>query len=429
MLKKYTNIVLQICIVDILFLFGAYTSNVIIRAVAACIMLIIILGNKVIDAMYFVIALSFSQGMLVLSDNGTSLIGFAYLIIFIRIVLNNRNKITINNKIFIPGIFLLMVGLYHVIRYGTVYDFAIGVEFLIVVYVYISIFKLYSKEALINIYNYSILGTFLLIFNTLFSMIGHRGERIGGFLDNPNYLAITFVIMALSCVINYCYKVEIYKNIVYFFIFTLFILLTGSRAAALALIFALLWIICIGFFRYKKARNLIVVICIGIAAFYLLLILKVPVITDIYNNLVLRTLEKLGNSNAGQFMDISSGRLTLWEYYIDKMSYEDITTWLGKCSDLYYLRMNNGYGLLAHNIFIGAIMGIGLIGLGSCILIYIGFFRNICNRVRGNDKIFWGFPIAIIVGYFFVDGIVDLRITLYIVLSVVLKLRMESFVK
>ncbi len=417
----------QIIIIDLLFLIGALQSSMIVRSIAALFFIGFILSDNVYDGVSLLIGMSANQAILVLTSDGLSLVGVGYLLIAFKIVMVYHGKICISKKIIRSFLVLLSIGIILIVKYGSFYDLAISFEVFLTLFVLILFTRDATFENKNDIISYYILGSFLCAINLLvpYVIYGYSGERVSGVMDNANYTAVSFVFSAICCLILYCYKKNTSLNLFLFFFFVLMLLLTGSRGALLALIVAIIWILFSGFSRMGRVRNMLLILVVGLIVLYISYSMGVSVIVNIYDNVIGRTIERLSETNRGKYMDISSGRITLWEYYINVFKNESLNCKLfGNGNNRYYLKEYGGFGQLSHNILLGSLMGIGVIGTIATLIMYGHFYKGIVyiKTKKHKTNLVCALWITFVVAYLFVDGIFDLRIIVYIYVAAIVKL-------
>ena len=414
----------QILTFNALFVLGAIASLTILRIFALLLLLTLLLIQSEDRSIKLLFGLAPVQAIVVLTDSGISLLGVCYLLLFVKRLLTKRFKIECSYFFAIVPLLLISVALF--VQYKTFYDFAIICEISVVILYLSAITKEKNSTFFSELLSAFLVGAFACSINIFFMrvMSGNLGDRANGILDNANYIAITFVVASLLCLIRFVRKRRDVRDIIAFLFFLFMLLITGSRGAILAIAGGLLWILFFGLYRYRKTRLILFVLLLAFGVSFVLYLAGFPAIVNIYDNLVLRTLNGLDRGSQGYFMDVSSGRLTLWNYYINAFNHMGIQKLFGLGSDRYYLASNGGYDFYAHNVFIGALMGIGALGLAFSILLYIIFYKKISKEIKKpcqKSVIVLSLFVSIIIGYFFLDGIFDLRLVVYIVIACALK--------
>ena len=408
---------IQIVIINILFVAGAVFSNLLIRAIASFLLLFCILFFKEKNSVNLLIGLSPVQAILVLTDNGISLMGVFYLVLFL--------KQLFVKKVFAPISYwvcllpLLFISFVIFAQFGSLYDFAIMCEFFVVICFLTNFLKGKSNDDHSDLIDAFLVGSLMCALNIVLAALLANGayQRANGILDNANYIAITFVVAGMVSLIRFIKNKNSIWSLVLSGFFLLMVLTTGSRGAILALASSILWIVLFGFAKYKKVSIVLMAIFAGLAVLVVLYVAGNQFVTSLYDNMVLRTLNGLANGKNGYFMDVSSGRMTLWSFYLNEFGNNGFQSIVGLGSNRYYLSSNGGYGFYAHNVFIGSLMGIGALGTCFTLALYITFYKNIrFNQKYRDNLIAYSILIAAIVGYFFLDGLFDLRITIYFVL-------------
>ena len=424
---------LDVIILDILFSIGAIFSNNIICLLAAIIFLGLVASKTIDESLFILMALSVNQAIVVLSVNGMSLIGVGYLVLLLRILTSRetRNLLFQNtSKIVVPSLIVFFVTVLLLFRFNVFYDAAIFFCFFIVLLVILFYSKTRDSFYLSELVDAFVLGGVLCSLNILFNVAftGYNGARVGGILDNANYIAVSFSFLAITCLIRYCYEIDPGKNIFLFSFFSLMMLFTGSRGAFLSIVIAAIWVIIFGFTRLRKSRNILIIVVMLIILMYVLYVCRVGFIVDIYDNLILRTTAMLKTNTSGQFMDVSSGRFTIWNFYLEKLKTDEVLKFFGNGFNRFYYRENGGMGFVCHNVWLGSIMGVGIIGTIGILLMYMGYWKSIARNIVGSsnkDKLYIALFLVFLVGYFFLDGIMDLRLPVYIFVAMVIKKEFE----
>ena len=152
-----------------------------------------------------------------------------------------------------------------------------------------------------------------------------------------------------------------------------------------------------------------------------------PVMT-IYNNTFGRTTELQESHIEGDFMDATSGRSVLWAYYMLKATSDSSIMLFGRGFYDYHLEENGGFGLAAHNMYISSIIGIGIIGTLLVLYMYFSILKS--GYIRKHNKIniaFSSIIIALLVNYFFLDGILELRLITYHAMVVLMMMIYKSW--
>ena len=402
---------------------GVLLNNVLFSGVGIAIALLLFVCSNDLQVFGFLAFFTPNTAIVVLTNGGMGLLGFFYLLFGLKLYLLKRRNHKISMSSCLMVVVLLVICLSRILN-ANVYDFAIMIQTVSAIGVWTYAAKKYDIEAKIRIILYFIFGAIFMLIGMIIQVPLAAETRIAGLLDDPNYTGGVFCVLFAIALLSFCYKLAIKKSFLLMLIAVLGGVLTGSRGFLLSVACVVCCYLLVGL-KNKNARKVFSLVCIAIIGFFALYFIKVPLAVTLYDNTIGRTLQLSQNHQSGNFMDITSGRMVLWEFYLDKISSSVSLALFGRGFAGYELPANGGYGLAAHNAYIGGIMGIGVIGL---LLIVILYWRIYQAGTKGkNHLVVLSIVIGIAVNYFFLDGLLDLRVSLYVFLGGCFKEIYSSF--
>jgi hypothetical protein len=392
---------------------GSLASVGLIQLFGFLIFLMFVIRSNVKDGMAQIMILVPNIAIMSISS-GSGLLGLAFIIMIFKIISGGQKHISIRPMCVVTLSYLLSLSFLRIFD-GNYYDFALIVQVSLVVVTWTSLLKSMTASDAVEYIDFFRFGCLLMAIGML---IGYpfEGERIGRFRaigDDCNYTgAIMSVLLGVS-LLTYCYKLPLKHNMFYMGLAGLMGLATGSRGFMLSVAILLVLLLLTRSFGKKTAKFVIVVLFLMTGVYVLYLVGVGPVVT-VYNNTVGRTMELEENHVDGDFMDVTSGRSVLWAYYMAQALRDQSILYFGRGFNGYFLETNGGFGLAAHNMYISSIIGIGIIGTILVLLMYFSIlkFRFIKRRRRVN----WAFSsiiISLLVNYFFLDGMLELRLITY----------------
>jgi len=347
------------------------------------------------------------------NDSNVRLIGVFYLILLIRLLLKGKYYIKIRVILVYFGV--LLISLLHFSQVG-IHDFALCAQIITAIITWGIIIKRSSQKYKYNIYLYFAFGILLMFFGMLVNRVVNNTDRFVALLDDPNYTSVSFALLFSASLffLNKGYKTL--NNFVIFLFSIVGGLMTGSRSFLLSIGVVVL-IYCLVGLRNKRARRVFLFIVVLLLLALVLLFFRVPFVVKVYDETIGRTLDLQSSYHQGAFMDITSGRVFLWNYYLNQLFSSSPFNIMFGFGLNYYLEENGGYGLVTHNSFVSGLMGFGIIGTILIITSYIfllsskkPLFRTaFVNKIIASTVL-----VSILVGYFFLDGLLDIRLSMYL---------------
>lgn len=394
-----------------IFMFSAIFSINILQLIGAILYVLIICILDYEESTYLTVILSPSVAIVSIPWIGVSLLGIGSFILCVR---THVFRAIDNNLFFLFSIVFMITG--SRLIDGNIFD---CVLFMLVILTLLLCQSLLKNENIKNtqlIYSYRF-GCLLMIIGMIFDyiFIGGTMGRFRAVADDCNYTAAALYVVFIISLISFGYSLRLMHNTFYLIISLVFGLSTGSRGFMLTVGLALAFFGIRGLIK-RGDRKITFLSIIGVLALIVMYIFNVSSVVKLYDVTVGRTLSLKNSYSQGNFMDITSGRLFLWDYY-----------WTNKVTNLreflfgtgfhnYYLTENGGYGLAAHNMYISGIIGVGLIGLLVVIMLYLSFFKKKNIGVITN-WVFLAIPIGIFIEYIMLDGLFDQRIIIYMLMA------------
>lgn len=379
--------------------------------------------NETIMLMFFLIP---NQAIICIPNTSVGLLGLYSIVIFLKIINEDRGcliDLFQKKKFICPAIFLILLNGFNFFRHGSLYDIAILIQMLIVVMTFLNWNKKGDLDIFQSMIDMFVLGCLILFINgCIYGLLTNEWMQINttnrsmvlrfkGINDDSNYCGISFAFCSLIFFIKYTINMK-WKNLflgVFFFALCMF---TGSRGALLALIVGMIWYIVSS--HKLKFKHLLIFFSITFVFFMCVLFVPISFFESIRVSFVERTLAGIINSSGGDFSDISSGRFYLWElywqYFIE--SIKSILIGFG----LYNYGERIAGTLCAHNALISSLVTEGILGTMSIIMIYSQLFISSIQMKKMKMYVFSLLFVAI-VGYMFLDGILDIRLSFYILIA------------
>ncbi|MCR4660964.1 MAG: hypothetical protein K5765_03055 [Clostridia bacterium] len=392
----------------LLLFIGTFLESPLIKIIATMVCLICLVLFDEAGSFELLALITPSSRLLKISDNLPSLIILCYIIVFVRFLF--FKKIRFEKKFICCFLILTFICGFRILS-NNIYDLVLLFGIIIAVVDWKHIICDKSVSFQIEIVRAFLIGVVFLFFGMVISsyILGSAG-RMEALSDDPNYTAVVYSV-GIAVIIYFMFnRIKLKHSLLYLFVCVLGGMLTGSRGFILSLAFVVLLYFIYGIVN-SRARKFIYVIIILLILFIVFYFIKVPFVISFYDKTVGRTLELFNNYSSGNFMDISSGRFVLWNYYINLLFSDFELLLFGHGFETYYLVEYGGYGMVAHNFIIAGAMGFGIIGLISIFIIYFSMRKTPIRNVVDLSLFSCFF-----VSYLFLDGILDFRISLYFAL-------------
>lgn len=412
--KRYSNqgVHTLAFVVALIFLFaGSALELSALKIVGLGISFFIVLFGDVLTSFFFLAFLTPNLAVFSYTNYGTGLLGLAYILLFLRCFLTAKRPKCLSEKSILLMSIILLFGFARILQ-GITHDLLLFVQVICAIYVWKYFIKFYDKSDKYTLYKYFGYGVLALLFGMVvqYFTIGRSDNRFTGLLDDPNYTAASFAVLASLSVYLIFNKVKTKQVFFFLVVGMLGGLLTASRGFLLSIgMVAICYVLYA--LKNRRARIVFFYLLLVIALFVVLYVFKFGPVVSLYDKTIGRTLELQNNYSAGKFMDITSGRLVLWSFYWDELKIHPIMFAFGRGFENYYLVENGGYGLAAHNSFISGLMGFGLFGLITILSLYF----EMC-RFHKKSIIDFSIIVCFLTAYMFLDGLLDLRLILYFAL-------------
>ena len=391
---------------------GAITDLWYIQIFAFAIFIFSVAISNVREGTALVMAMVPNIAIMSLSSIG--LLGLAFAVLLIKLSANRKYGIHVKPVVLIILIYLLCLTATRLFN-NNYYDFALMIQVAIVVITWTSLLKKATSEDALLFIDYFRYGCLLMSIGMLVSY-PFEADPIGRFkavLDDCNYTGAVMCVLLTVSLLTYCYKLPLKHNLFYMIVAIIMGLATGSRGFMLSTAIILVLLLLTKSFGKRTAKIVILALFLMAVVYGLYLYGFSPIMT-IYNNTIGRTVDLQETHMEGDFMDATSGRSILWAYYLDEaLKDNDIFLW-GRGFYNYFLEANGGFGLAAHNMYISSIIGIGIIATVSVLLMYFSILKtNYFKRSKKINIAFSSIIIALLVNYFFLDGMLEIRLITY----------------
>ncbi len=395
--------------------------------------------------LFFVMSSSIKVGMAqimamvpniaVLSISSIGLLGLAFAVILLKISADRKYGINSKTVIIIILAYLLLLSIIRVFNHNY-YDFALVIQVAIVVITWTSLLRKTSYNESLLYIDYFRYGCLLMALGMLISypLQDNAIGRFKGVLDDCNYTGAVMCVLFAISLLSYCYNLPLKHNTFYMIVALLMGLATGSRGFLLSTVIILIILLLTKSFSKKSAKTVMIVLFL-MAVTYIMYLYNFGPLMTFYNNTIERTVELQEGHVDGNFMDVTSGRSILWAYYMDEaLKDSDILLW-GRGFYNYHTESNGGFGLAAHNMYLSSIIGIGIIATILVLLMYYNILKTGFLRKHHRINIaFSSIIVALLTNYFFLDGMLEIRLISYHAMVVLMmmiykSIHMKSVVK
>lgn len=402
---------------------GGILENAALQLIGCAIILGMIIISPTDKSILYVMAMIPNAAAYTVSDIGIGFLGVSFLILLIKFCGNKcRWSLRISTSLITISLYLLLLSFLRVTN-GNFYDFAVFIQTLFIVVAWYNILPLLKERKAIEMIDFFRFGCILMTIGMIV-LYPVKTDTIGRFravLDDCNYTGGVCCFLLGISLLTYCYKLPLKKNTFFVYFAILSGLMTGSRGFLLSVgVLVLILLITRAFGKHTK--KFIIAFFALIILFGGLYVAGFGPAVSVYNNTIGRTETLSEDHEEGQFMDVTSGRLVLWAFYLDKAITDKSILYFGRGFQNYFEEENGGAGLAAHNMFISSIMGVGIIGTILIILLYHKTLAHMgLKKVKGRIRIsFYALILSITVNYFFLDGMLDARYISYFAIMVIL---------
>lgn len=402
----------------IIMAFAGVLDSTILHILGMCVLIVSLFLLTRFEAILLTVIFTPNLALLTLSTKGLGLIGFVYLALFMKMILISRVRLRIKKSIFIPFLYLISLTSTRFFS-GNYYDFFIIIEVFLILFTWDYILDVGSIDLFKYVFDAYGFGCVLLLIGMFINLLGNNASlmRMTAIQDDANFCSMAFIVL-FSCALNsFTYKLDVRHSILYIIISLIGGAATGSRGFFVALVIVLSLFVLVGTLS-RNARKAVYLVIFLVVFGFVMYLLRVSAFVNAYDNTINRTLQLRNTYRTGDFMDVSSGRFFLWKYYIDYIrNNKGVLIW-GRGFKDYYLTQNGGYsGMSAHNSYIASIIGVGIIGSILLMIAYISLLRGRLRISKKQGLSFLSIAIGTTVGYFFLDGILDLRLIMSFVMT------------
>lgn len=391
---------------------GAITDLWYIQLFAFAIFFLYVAISNVRVGMALVMAMI--PNIAVMSLSSTGLLGLAFAVILIKVSANSHYGIHVKPVVLIILAYLLILTTTRLVN-SNYYDLALMLQVAIVVITWTSLLKKTTSDDALLFIDYFRFGCLLMSLGMLVSypLEAESIGRLKAVQDDCNYTGAVMCVLLAVSLLTYCYKLPLKHNLFYMIVALIMGLATGSRGFMLSTAIILMLLLLTKSFGKKTAKIVILGLFL-MAVIYGLYLYGFSPIVSIYNNTIGRTVELQETHMEGNFMDVTSGRSILWAYYLAE-AIEDNTVFLwGRGFYNYFLEANGGFGLAAHNMYISSIIGVGIIATVLILLMYFSILKTyFLKRQKIINIAFSSIIIALLINYFFLDGMLEIRLITY----------------
>lgn len=422
-MKKNISIKIIVSIAYLFLLAGGIIDNTGLQLIGCSIILGMILISPVDKSILYIMAMIPNAAAYTVSAVGVGFLGISFLILLIKFCGNKcRWYLRISTSLITISLYLVLLSFLRITN-GNFYDFALFIQTIFIVVAWYNILPLLKKRRAIEMIDFFRFGCILMTIGMiiLYPFKADTAGRFRAVLDDCNYTGGVCCFLLGISLLTYCYKLPLKHNTFYIFFAILSGLMTGSRGFLLSVgVLVLILLLTRSFGKHTKKFIIVFFVLLGL--FGGLYIVGFSPAVSAYNNTIGRT-ETLNEEHVdGQFMDVTSGRLVLWAFYLEKAITDQSILYFGKGFQNYFKEENGGAGLAAHNMFISSIMGVGIIGTILIILLYHKTLAHIgLKKLKGRIKVsFYALILSITINYFFLDGMLDARYVSYFAIMVIL---------
>lgn len=415
---EFSAIIVYLCLSA-----AALSDSTILHIVGILALVVLLITSNMNESILLAVIFTPNLAIVTLSNTGSGLIGLVYLIVFLKCLVISKSKFKVRPMVVVPFVYLCLVSVMRV-PYGNTYDVLVICEAFIVIYSWNYIFDNAGQDLYKQIYRAYSFGCVLMMIGMLFNSLADTSAAVSrkmAILDDANFTSMAYIILFACSLLAYSYKLEVEHPVINLVISLIGGAATGSRGFLVSLGVVVLVFVFAGVIN-KKERKATLLFGLIIVFVLILYFIGVGYIVELYNNTIGRTIDLINSYSSGQFMDVTSGRLFLWRHYGNNILSNPRILLFGRGFHNYYLVQNGGYyGMSAHNSYIASIIGVGLIGTVMLFTLYFSLWKGRLlikhqKRIISFVSVFLGTA----VGYFLLDGILDLRLVMSIVMTLVM---------
>jgi hypothetical protein len=410
-MKLLTKSLLRSLIISILFFLAAYIN----------VSYFAILGAMVL--FFYSIFLSFEQIMLIifflipnislitLEPRSPSLLGFIFIIILFKLIMQKKGKIKTPFFIIVLCILLCGLGLIRYFELNSTYDFLVLTKFCIMAICFIVFSRNINYERGRNVIMLFIYGASqMLFFAFLYALkMGSIHERLLAINNDSNYTGLTLAFSLSLIIILMVKKQKVPFSIPLFLFMLIGGIMTGSRAFLISFSFVVLATFILQFSENTKNKKTVWIVISMILLIYFVPIDQIQLYKEYLLNKFINPVHN----------DISGGRFDAWRYYIE-IIFGSVSTFLfGIGMDNYWHR--SGIGLVAHNQLIGSMVTIGVLGTLAVIFIqreiFISSRQEHRKSIKKGNLLNYIPLVTVIIAYMSLDGLANTNFSASVLLS------------
>lgn len=421
-MKSENGIKIILALAYLFLMVGGVLNIPISQAFGCMIILLAILFSPIVKGLLYSMAMVPNIAAYSVADVGLNYLGVSFLIILLKMAgSGNKWRLRITALWILVAGYLLSLSAFRLLS-GNFYDFAVISQVLIVVLAWLSIIKHISVDDSIKVIYFFRYGCILMLFGMIFQNL-FDFESIGRFKavnDDANYTGGVCCALLTIELLVYCYRLPLKHNYRYLLFAVFAGLMTGSRGFILSSSVALFILLITKSFG-KQTSKFVFSLLVLLALFYVLYLAGFGPAVTVYSNTIDRTIDLQESYTEGNFMDVTSGRMTLWAYYMVMATNNMNVFYFGRGFYNYFLVENGGFGLAAHNMYVSSIVGIGVIGTILLLFLYFSIIRSDNLHLKKKHVLsFSSLVVSIMVCYFFLDGTLETRLITYFAITALL---------
>ena len=307
---------------------------------------------------------------------------------FFAILLNiDKIRLKMNNYIFLSIMYIILHFtslIYSVSKYDSLsLTFTISSN-IILIYL-LSCIRFTNSQIKTFVFSV-VISSWLILLVSFISTIGliTNGRlviTIFGYTQDPNYL-VGFVLFAIIYYINDYLNRKKKISLIFSIVFSLFVIITGSRGGLISVIISILYAIFMYFKRNNSSKDLRKLLTI-----FSLVIFAIFVSTKLIPDEILSrySLDTILSSRG-------TGRYELWGIILNEFSEFSIINKLFGIGAGTTFTITNGFA--AHNIWLDTLVGLGLLGVSVLFLYYFSLFiASMKNGLYILNNVFVGYLI------------------------------------
>lgn len=324
-----------------------------------------------------------------------TLVGFTLITLIKYIIGVKQKKYELNLKVIICFVSSLIIGLLASINHSLYNGAFLYLAYLPLIYL---MFVMRSDLNIIQIVNYMLFG---FILSNCLALIGqilpnygyyYGYTRYQAFTDNPNYLGMRAVFLAVFYFVLYFKKQDSILKAILIYLFSAVVVLATQSKTSLILLALFTLIFVILYLKQDFKRNIkyvLIFLVIGI------------VICFVCSKFILQILDRFIPDKSNILSSLLTGRDEIWLLYWKECVKNPITILFGNglLSTEVYIPSQN-IVRTSHNLYLFLFYRFGMLG---CIALAIGFYFIIKNLAKNNTNLISSLPLI----WFLIVSLVD----------------------